>query len=192
MAQLESKWIDTRTFDEVTQDTIPDGRYKAISTMIQEDPKLWVTDYTLHDDEISSIKRNIQELKEKIKTLDIRIEKIKNPPKKKQKPKRKTDEDDEEEEDEQDGVNIAVQLERLHETIEEKQGIMGQIATQNKELELQEKIREITIKKFHSLNRLVKHYRVHKDTEYLEKGVHWVCEYGDAMIERETRYKNYS
>ncbi len=187
MAELESKWIDTRSFEEITLATIPDGKYNHISLMIQEDPKQWSTDFTLHDDDIANIKRTIQELKDKILSLDIRIEKIKNPPKKKQ--KKKQDSDEEEEEDDE-GVNIAFQLERLHQTIEEKQGVLAQIEKANRNLELQERVREITIKKFKSLNRLVKHYRIHKDAEYLEKGVHWVCEYGDAMIEREKRYSS--
>ena len=81
MAQMESKWIDNRSFEQITLETIPTGKYNDIFKMIKENPKPFSTEFILTDDEMSSARKEIANLKKTIENLNVTIEKIKNPKK---------------------------------------------------------------------------------------------------------------
>ncbi len=185
MAQMEKTWIDERSFEQITLETVPTGKYNDTYKMILENPKLFSTDISIYDWDIAKLAQKIQDTKLEVEILNRRIEKIKNPPKKKKAKKTDSEEEDEEYDD---SVNVALQLDKLHSVIAEKQGVLKTIQEYELELEILKYTREMNIKKTRSLNRLIKEYNVTKDTTYLEKGVHWISEYADSMIEREKRH----
>lgn len=176
MAQLESKWIDNRSFEQITLETVPTGKYSNIVEMIKENPKLFNTDSIIIDVEMAETRKEIINLKDKVLTLNLRIEKIKNPSKKKNN------------EEAQESANVASKLEELDGVIVEKQQALASMKDFEKKLELLQIEREYTVKKWISFNRLIKEYNKTKDDEYLAKGVHWISEYADKMIEREKKY----
>ncbi len=184
MAQMEKTWIDERSFERITLETVPTEKYTDTYKMILENPKLFSTENSVYDWDIAKVSQKIQEGKQEVETLNRRIEKIKNPPKKKK--VKKVDSEEEEEEDE--SVNVALQLEKLHAVIAEKQRVLKMIQEYELELEILKYTREMTTKKYRSYNRLIKEYNQNKDASYLEKGVHWISEYADSMIEREKNY----
>ena len=171
MAQMESKWIDNRSFEQITLETIPTGKYNDIFKMIKENPKPFSTEFILTDDEMSSARKEIVNLKKTIENLNVTIEKIKNPKKK-----------------DNDEADVSSMLEKLDAVIAEKQEALTSIKTLEQKLVFLQVERDYTAKKWISFNRLIKEYNKTKDDEYLEKGVHWICEYADKMIEREKKY----
>lgn len=185
MAQMERTWIDERSFEQITLETVPTGKHTDTYKMILENPKLFSTDLSIYDWDIAKLAQKIQDTKQEVEVLNRRIEKIKNPPKKK---KAKKVDSEEEEEEYDDSVNVALQLEKLHAVIAEKQGVLKTIQEHELELEILKYTRDMNMKKCKSFNRLIKEYNENKDASYLEKGVHWISEYADAMIEREKNY----
>jgi predicted RNase H-like nuclease (RuvC/YqgF family) len=182
MAQMESRWIDNRSFEQITLETVPTGKYTETYKMILENPKLFQSDFSAFDWDIAKCKQKIQELNEEVRTFDTQIEKIKNP-KKKMKQKRDCEDDEEDE-----SMNIALQLDKLQAVITEKQNALKNIKQSQMELQILKFSQEMSIKKYKSFNRLIKDYIKNQDAQYLEKGVHWISEYADKMIEREKNY----
>ncbi len=176
MAQMESKWIDNRSFEQITLETVPTDKYQEVFNMIKENPKLFNTDSMIIDVEMAETRKEITNLKDKVLTLNLRIEKIKNPSKKKNN------------EEAQESANVASLLDQLDGVIAEKQQTLVSMKDLEKKLELLQIERDYTVKKWISFNRLIKEYNKTKDDEYLAKGVHWISEYADKMIEREKKY----
>lgn len=185
MAQLESKWIDTRSFEQITLETVPTDKYQYVVDMILRDNRIFSSSQTMYDLEIIYKERKISSLLEERKSIQSSIETLKNPQKKVEK-KRKLSEEDEE----VVKKPTASIIDRIYIFIGEQQEIDKKVETLKREIELLIAIQELTIKKYASLNRLAKHYKDHEDIEFLRKGVHWVCEYGDKMIEREKKYQS--
>ncbi len=182
---MEKTWIDERSFEQITLETVPTGKHTDTYKMILENPKQFPLDISIYDWDIAKLAQKIQDTKQEVEVLNRRIEKIKNPPKKK---KGKKVDSEEDEGDYDDSVNVALQLEKLHAVIAEKQEVLKTIQEYELELEILKFTREMNIKRCRSFNRLIKEYNQNKDPSYLEKGVHWISEYADSMIEREKNY----
>lgn len=188
MAQLESKWIDNRSFEQVTVETVPTEKYNHVVDMILRDQRIFSSSQTIYDLEIVYKEHEIPPLLEERKVIQSTIQALKNPPKKEvKKKKRDPGESDEEEEEEARSLSNSV-MDRLYALIGEQQEIDKKVENIKKEIELLKAIQAITVKEFISLNRLAKHFKQYQDLDYLRKGVHWVCEYADSMIEREKQY----
>lgn len=185
MAQMESKWIDTRSFEQITLETVPTEKYKNVVDMIARDTHIFAGTQTIYDLEISSKQREIQVLQEERKVIQTTIQNLKNPPKKKEMKKKKAISDEEMEETQSYSNSI---MDKLYALIGEQQEIDKKVAAIETEIQLLKIQQEYTVKEFISLNRLAKQYRENRDEEYLRKGVHWICEYAEKMIEREKQH----
>jgi hypothetical protein len=186
MAQMESKWIDTRSFEQITLETDATEKYNTIVDMILRDPRIFAGTQTIYDVDIMYKQQEIAPLLEERKCIQSSIQTLKNPTKKHDKHKKKQTSDDEEVETSQSfGKSI---MDKLYTLIGQQQEIDKKVAAIQKELELLKAIQAVTIKEFISLNRLAKHYKETEDEEYLRKGVQWVCDYAERMIAREKQY----
>lgn len=189
MAQMERTWIDTRSFDQITLETEPTDKYNHVVDMILRDNRIFAGTGTMYDIDIIYKQRDIDALKEERKIIQTSIQALKNPPKKKElKKNKKTDPGESDEEEVQTRDPSSMNMDRIYQLIGEQQELDKKVMSMEKELELQKAIQALVVKRFTSLNRLAKHYKQNQDETYLRKGVHWVCEYGDAMVEREKRY----
>jgi hypothetical protein len=185
MAQMESKWIDTRSFEQITVETVPTEKYQPVVDMILRENRIFAGSQTIYDLEIVHKEREVSSLLEERKHIQSTIQTLKNSPKKVHQKKNASDN---EEEGKNSGHSI---MEKLYTLIGEQQDIDKKVENLKKEIQLLEAIQSLTVKRFASLNRLAKHYKDHQDLEFLRKGVHWVCEYGDKMIEREKKYHSH-
>lgn len=186
MAEMESRWIDTRSFNQITLETVPTEKYQNVVDMILRDSRIFAGSQTIYDLEIIYKEREVESLLEERKQIQSAIQTLKNPPKKQDKQKIKKDPNESNEEETQTYTNSI--MDKLYALIGEQQELDKKVEKLKNEIALNKAIQALTVKRFISLNRLGKHYKDHQDIEFLRKGVHWVCEYGDAMVEREKKY----
>jgi hypothetical protein len=201
-------WIDERSFDELSAAAVPTEKYKFVVEMIQRDQSLFRSDNTLLDMEVYRMKEELDTLvkrqKDSIKLVEEsdtrRNEKEKELIAFREFVERKSPQVNElQTQEELSKYNTRTRklatLEKSFQTMDKNHKLLlleqldmdDRLELVKKLYPILEEVRMWTAKRFVSLNRAAQEYKRNHDVDKLKRSVHWICEYGDAMIDRAAR-----
>lgn len=201
-------WIDERSFDELSAAAQPTGKYKNTVDMILRDQTLFRSDSTIYDYEVSKMKIELETLEKRQKEMVKLVEDSDTRRNEKEKEllvfrefvERKAPQIHElQTQEEISKFNTRTRklatLEKSFATMDrnhkllllEQLDVDDRLEFLKKLYPLLEEVRMWTAKRFRSLNRAAREYKQNQDVEKLQKSVHWICEYGDAMVDRAAR-----
>lgn len=208
-ASMES-WIDTRSFEELTDASEPTGTYQWVVEMILRDATIFRGTQTLYDDSLFEMEKELKESLENEKEYEKRIQESETRRDEKEKyvlafeklvEKNAPQPCEVQSVEDHKMHTVRVQKLATHKksflTMDKnhKLMILDSLDLKDRIVELQEmlpllkEVQRWTEKRFVSLHRLARAYTVDKDLARLQKGVHWVCEYGEKMVNRAIREK---
>jgi hypothetical protein len=200
-------WIDERSFDELTEAAVPTGKYQYIVEMIQREPGIFRGEHTLLDAEVNKLKEELEFLAKRKKDIvkqvdesDERRDKLEHELIKfrdffERQPKRNDLQTQEEVSQFNARERKLAMLEKSFATTDrnhkllllEQLDVDDRFELVKKLHPILEEVQKWTVKRFISLHRAGQEYKLTRDVEKLKKSVHWIGEYGDAMIDRAAR-----
>lgn len=202
-------WIDERSFDQLTEAAIPTGKYKSTVDMILRDQTLFRNDNTIYDSEVYKMSAELEFLRNQRGEIVKRIKESDERRSQKEKEliafrefvERKAPQLQElQTQEEVSRYNARTKklgvlektfasMDRNHKLLVlEQLDIDDRIQVLDTLYPILEEVRMWTAKRFVSLNRASQEYKRNQNLEKLQKSVHWICEYGDKMVERASRH----
>ena len=205
-------WIDERSFDQITQDTIATGRYDYITELIQRNPNVFRSNDTIYDITVCDNYRKLADLETNLKSIEEQITKekqkqkaakqraaeeaAKRQAKTKGKPLPKIErsskvdiEDgappDDDMFDDEEFDKPSMERTRYDELQSDELNLIQEIEKQKLFIHLLERHQTILRKKYVSLNRAAQDYKRSENLETLRKAVQWISEYTEGLIARE-------
>ena len=204
-AQMNT-WIDERSFEQITAQTTSTGRYDYIARLITQDQHVFRGSNTIYDLTISENQCKINQLTENLKMVEARIAKlkkeklegkeIKSKKPVQQKPKAKpmakidwrssTTEPVDDDTDDVDYNTVSQGRTHYDELQSDELNLIEEIDSVKRLSALLDTHRKIISKEHISLNRAALDYKQTGDAETLRKAVHWICDYTQQLIARES------